>query len=188
MHFRTVAAIVVSLAAASTTVSFPLLHKRIINGTHAPEGEFPMFAQFDACDGTVIGPQTILTATSAELFRPPEYLLKIQVTIGSHAEYSEHRQILDPFFNTTSQICAIDNGYSACNGDSGGPLYHGSGNDAQVVGLVHGSGGGPDNKCGEKGTYQYYTFIKPFIPWIKSEIEKFEQDGASSTTDIGADL
>ena len=89
-------------------------------------------------------------------------------------------------FEPDSQICAIDNTYSACNGDSGGPLYHGSGKDVHVVGLV--SGGGNENRCGEKSTYQYYTFIKPFIPWIKSEIEKFEQDGASSATDIGADL
>jgi len=47
----------------------------------------------------------------------------------------------------------------------------GEGRDRYVIGLVnHGIGG---IKCGEKGGYQYYTYIKPYIPWVNEEIERF---------------
>ncbi|KAF9937447.1 hypothetical protein BGZ67_001285 [Mortierella alpina] len=116
-----------------------------------------------------------------------DILLKVQVTIGNKAECAAHKtrkgkSIFDP----NGQVCAIDNGDSACSGDSGGPLYSSSGKDVQVVGLV--SGSGDENRCGEKGTFQYYTFIEAFVPWIKSEIEKFEKNGTTSTTEAFANL
>ncbi|KAF9957900.1 hypothetical protein BGZ72_001184 [Mortierella alpina] len=113
-------------------------------------------------------------------------LLKVQVTIGNTTQCAAHKNINGRIFDPKAQVCATDNGYSACHSDSGGPLYYGSGKDVHVVGLV--SGAGNVDRCGEKGTYQYFTFIKPFIPWIKSEIEKFERSGANSTSEPDANM
>ncbi|KAF9285274.1 hypothetical protein BGZ68_004001 [Mortierella alpina] len=113
-------------------------------------------------------------------------LLKVQVTIGDKDACAANKNFRGLVFDPKAQVCATDNGYSACNGDSGGPLYTGSGNDVQVVGLVSGAGK-YGARCGEKGSYQYYTFIEAFTPWIKSEIEKFEKNGANSTAEIETD-
>lgn len=114
-------------------------------------------------------------------------LLKVQLTIGNKAECAANKHTDGLIFDPKSQVCATDNGNSACHGDSGGPLYSGSAKDVHVVGVVSGAGKA-DERCGEKGTYQYYTFIEAFIPWIKSEIEKFEKIGANSTTEIETDI
>ncbi|KAG9321741.1 hypothetical protein KVV02_005087 [Mortierella alpina] len=114
-----------------------------------------------------------------------DILLKVQVTIGNKAE-CEAQIDKKSAFDPNSQVCAIDNGHSACHGDSGGPLYSGSDKNVHVAALVRGAGN--QDKCGEKGTFQYYTFIKPFIPWIKSEIAKFEKNGTISTTEALANL
>ncbi len=106
--------------------------------------------------------------------------------MGNKAECAAHKNTRKYTFDPVTQVCAIDNGYSACVGDSGGPLYSGSGEDVHVVGVV--SGGGNEDKCGEKGTYQYYTFVEAFIPWIKSEIMKFEQSGSNASTEIEDDV
>ncbi|KAF9285275.1 hypothetical protein BGZ68_004002 [Mortierella alpina] len=107
-------------------------------------------------------------------------LLKVEVNIGSKSACAAHkkgRRTFDP----DTQVCATDKplGHSACHGDSGGPLYAGSSNDLRVVGLV--SGPGDKTECGEQDTYQYYTFIKPYVPWVKSETKKFEKSGTNST-------
>ncbi len=111
-------------------------------------------------------------------------LLKVQVTVGSESECAKHMNQDGHFFDPKTQICATDNVYSACVGDSGGPLYTGSGKDVNVIGVV--SGAGNEDRCGEEGTYQYFSFIRPFIPWIKSEIEKFEKEGATLAIEIEA--
>ncbi|KAF9363748.1 hypothetical protein BGX34_003396 [Mortierella sp. NVP85] len=63
-------------------------------------------------------------------------------------------------------------GHSVCHGDSGGPVMVGTGRDRYVIGLInHGVGRGI--KCGETGGYQYHTYIKPYLPWVEDEIERF---------------
>ncbi|KAF9935904.1 hypothetical protein BGZ67_002889 [Mortierella alpina] len=271
MCIRTIAAIIVSLAAITTTASAPFLIKRVVGGTPVEDYELPVFAELInvdgeafGCGGLLIGPQTIVTAghcvdgrgigsvylggvTSrkgkhlevVKTVLHPEYsdfllndirlvfisekvegpyasfggepypedaskatvagygmtsyngpyspiLLKVQVTIGSEVECAEHMNQDGHFFDHKTQICATDNGHSACRGDSGGPLYIGSGKDVHIVGVVSGSGN--EDRCGEKGTFQYYTFIEAFVPWIKSEIEKFEKSGTTLTTEALANL
>ncbi|KAF9289834.1 hypothetical protein BGZ68_008557 [Mortierella alpina] len=108
-----------------------------------------------------------------------QILLKVHVNVGNETDCTEHYNDGRRFFDPVTQVCgtAIP-GFSDCSGDSGGPLYISSGNNMHVVGLV--SGYGHVLACGEKGAYSYYTFIKPYIPWIKSEVEKFEKDGAEA--------
>ncbi|KAF9983346.1 hypothetical protein BGZ75_005183 [Mortierella antarctica] len=254
MCIRTIAAIIVSLAAITTTASVPFIIKRVVGGTPVKDYELPVFAELInvdgeafGCGGLLIGPQTIVTdgrgigsvylggVTSrkgkhlevVKTVLHPEYsdfLLndirlvfisekvegpyasfggkpypedaskatvagygsKVQVTIGSEVECAEHMNQDGHFFDHKTQICATDNGHSACRGDSGGPLYIGSGKDVHIVGVVSGSGN--EDRCGEKGTFQYYTFIEAFVPWIKSEIEKFEKSGTTLTTEALANL
>ncbi|KAF9575921.1 hypothetical protein EC968_000882 [Mortierella alpina] len=240
MYLRTITAIVVSLAAATVTSSIPL-NKRIVNGTPVKEDELPMFAQFEECGGTLIGPQTIeyngnvyfgsvdrnkgkfnsvkfvihpnrvhdigLVFLPERVDGPygiiegksyPEerskwtvagygrtsadgplsnILLKTQVTIGRETVCAANTGVFTP-----TTVCTIDNGHSACHGDSGGPLYRGSGKHVHVVALARSAG--YLDRCGERGTFQYFVYIKPFLPWIKSEIELNE---ANSATEVDAD-
>ncbi|KAF9948425.1 hypothetical protein BGZ72_009660 [Mortierella alpina] len=113
-------------------------------------------------------------------------LLKVQVTIGNETDCLAHKNNPGRIFDPKTQVCATDNGHSACLGDSGGPLYSGSGKDVHVVGVV--SGAGDVDRCGEKGSYQYFTFIAPFAPRIKSKIEEFEKDGANATAKADASM
>jgi secreted trypsin-like serine protease len=71
-------------------------------------------------------------------------------------------------FNDKTQFCTRDIplGHSACDGDWGGPAF----SNGRLVGLV--SRGTSGVKCGEKGSFQYFTYIKPYISWAKSEISK----------------
>ncbi|KAF9576121.1 hypothetical protein EC968_000189 [Mortierella alpina] len=209
MHLQTITAVIVSLAATMTS-SIPL-NKRIVNGTPVKEGELPMFAQISGCGGTLIGPQVILTdhpinyrkvylnsveREKGKLVKPvravghPEYNGKV----GNHdiglvflpekvdGPYGLIEGTSYPDEGSTLTVA----GFGACHGDSGGPLYTGSGKDVRVVGLV--SGAGKEDRCGEKGTFQYYMFVKPFIPWIKAETEKFEKDGVNLTAGADAKL
>ncbi|KAF9363747.1 Trypsin-2 [Mortierella sp. NVP85] len=74
----------------------------------------------------------------------------------------------NPNFNDKTQFCTRDIplGHSACDGDWGGPVF----SNNRLVGLV--SRGTSGIKCSEKGSFQYFTYIKPFISWAKSEISK----------------
>ncbi|KAF9576106.1 hypothetical protein EC968_000174 [Mortierella alpina] len=114
-------------------------------------------------------------------------LLKLQITTAKEVDCVERKTDGNgtTFFDPRTQFCSADAlGSAACYGDSDGPLYTGSGKDVRVVGLV--SSPGDILECAEKGAYIYYTFIKPYLPWIKSEIEKFEKNGANSTTEAAA--
>ncbi|KAF9931885.1 hypothetical protein BGZ75_004795 [Mortierella antarctica] len=65
MHISSTAALIASLALATTTFSSPIL-KRIVGGEPVQPGELPFAAKFTfrygRCTGSLIGPQTILTA------------------------------------------------------------------------------------------------------------------------------
>ncbi|KAF9284549.1 hypothetical protein BGZ68_004616 [Mortierella alpina] len=77
-----------------------------------------------------------------------------------------------PDFDKKTQFCTRPNplGHSVCGGDSGGPVSQNS----RVIGIV--SHGVPGKLCGQEGGYQYYTFIRPFLPWVKLETERFERN------------
>ncbi|KAF9952392.1 hypothetical protein BGZ72_006319 [Mortierella alpina] len=77
-----------------------------------------------------------------------------------------------PDFDKKTQFCTLPNplGHSVCGGDSGGPMFQKS----KVIGIV--SHGLPGKMCGQDGGYQYYTFIRPFLPWVNLEIERFKKN------------
>ncbi|KAG0206273.1 hypothetical protein BGX28_002270 [Mortierella sp. GBA30] len=98
-----------------------------------------------------------------------DVLRKVELTVGDVATCKAK---FDRFYSDT-QFCTTDTplGHSVCGGDSGGPLYIGEGKDLRVVGVVnHGVG---QRMCGVKGGYQYYAFIKPYVPWITMETKHF---------------
>ncbi|KAL1918557.1 uncharacterized protein VTP21DRAFT_3217 [Calcarisporiella thermophila] len=99
-------------------------------------------------------------------------LKKVALKVATAAECKVNK----PNFDSKTQFCTSDKpvGHSVCNGDSGGPLYTGSGKSLRVVGLV--SHGTKARACGEEGNPQYFTFIKPYLKWVRSEIRKFESE------------
>ncbi|KAF9432931.1 hypothetical protein BGZ76_010127 [Entomortierella beljakovae] len=100
-----------------------------------------------------------------------KYLHKVDLNVATK-EVCKQRF---PKFESSTQYCTKDIplGHAVCGGDSGGPVYTGEGRHIKVSGIVsHGVGA---NMCGEKGGYQYYTYIKPYIPWVRREIRKYER-------------
>ncbi|XP_034947316.1 trypsin-like [Chelonus insularis] len=67
-----------------------------------------------------------------------------------------------PLHETNVCTGPLTGGYSACNGDSGGPLIIKNGNRSEVVGVV--SWG--IIPCGSKGAPSVYTRVSAFIDWI----------------------
>ncbi|KAF9363749.1 Kallikrein 1- peptidase b1 [Mortierella sp. NVP85] len=103
----------------------------------------------------------------------PDILHKVELNIASKTTCKKNY----PAFLGEYQFCTdyAPVGRAVCNGDSGGPVMVGKGKDLRVIGLVnHGTSG---IACGEKGNYQYYTYIKPYLPWVETEIKRFLKDG-----------
>ncbi|KAG0370139.1 hypothetical protein BGZ54_007569 [Gamsiella multidivaricata] len=101
-----------------------------------------------------------------------DVLRKVRLNVGGTQTCKAYKAN----FQKKTQFCTTDTplGHAVCGGDSGGPLYTGSGEKLRVVGIVsHGVG---ENMCGVKGAYQYYTFIKPYLSWVKAEIKQFEKN------------
>ncbi|KAF9937865.1 hypothetical protein BGZ65_000867 [Modicella reniformis] len=101
------------------------------------------------------------------------FLNKVPLNVASKSACLDHFDT----FQSARQFCTsyIPLGHAVCGGDSGGPVYTGSGEKLRVVGIVnHGIGG---KLCGAEGAYQYHAFIEPYMPWVRDEIRRFERDG-----------
>jgi hypothetical protein len=103
----------------------------------------------------------------------PNALYKVRLNVDNKSSCLKHYKN----FLGTHQFCTSDTpvGHSVCNGDSGGPVLYGEGKDQFVVGLVN--HGVADIECGTKGGYQYFTYIKPYLPWVEEETKRFLRDG-----------
>ncbi|KAK3823187.1 MAG: trypsin-like cysteine/serine peptidase domain-containing protein [Benniella sp.] len=103
----------------------------------------------------------------------PNILHKVELNVASKTVCKKNY----PNFLGEYQFCTdyAPLGRAVCNGDSGGPIMVGEGKNRRVIGLVN--HGIKDIECGAKGGYQYYTYIKPYLPWVESEIKRFLKDG-----------
>ncbi|KAF9570545.1 hypothetical protein EC968_001715 [Mortierella alpina] len=105
----------------------------------------------------------------------PRSLQKAELTVENKAVCLLHY----PNFVDDTQFCTKDTPQGVCNGDSGGPLFIGENESIKIVGVT--SHGTPSYGCGEKGNYQYFTFVHPYMQWINEEIARFEKNETVST-------
>ncbi|KAF9276309.1 hypothetical protein BGZ68_010121 [Mortierella alpina] len=103
-----------------------------------------------------------------------DVLRKVELTV----EDKPTCQASDPNFLGDTQFCTKDTPQSVCVGDSGGPLVVGENETVKIVGIT--SHGLKQDACGEKGNFQYYTFVHPYLQWINEEIARFEKNGTAS--------
>ncbi|KAF9960127.1 hypothetical protein BGZ72_007814 [Mortierella alpina] len=105
-------------------------------------------------------------------------LNKVELNVASVEACSAHQDE----FQSSSGFCTTDVPlhHAPCTGDSGGPAWVDAEGAPRVLGIVsHGSG---EHQCGGKDSYNYFTYITPFIPWVNSEIEKFENEQKNNAT------
>ncbi len=105
-------------------------------------------------------------------------LNKVELNVASVEACKAHQY----GFESDIQFCTTDIplGHSTCTGDSGGPLWVDVDGAPRVLGIVsHASG---MHQCGGKDSYGYFTYLTPFIPWVKDEIAKFENEQKNNST------
>ncbi|XP_017891818.1 transmembrane protease serine 9-like [Ceratina calcarata] len=100
----------------------------------------------------------------------PDKLQKAELPIVGLSDCKQAIEKLtgpSPLENTNVCTGPLTGGYSACNGDSGGPLILNNNGSPEVIGIVS-WGIVP---CGTKGAPSVYTKTSAFVDWIQKTIK-----------------
>ncbi|XP_017766530.1 PREDICTED: transmembrane protease serine 9-like [Eufriesea mexicana] len=99
---------------------------------------------------------------------------KLQVALLPIVDLNTCREAIEKLTGPSplhaTNVCTgpLTGGYSACNGDSGGPLIHNGSGKAQLIGIVS-WGIVP---CGTVGAPSVYTSTSSFVSWVENIIAK----------------
>ncbi|XP_015176246.1 PREDICTED: transmembrane protease serine 9-like [Polistes dominula] len=114
------------------------------------------------------------SVSTSSIAQMPDILQKATLPL---IDINTCRQALNNVVGTTpiheTNVCTgpLTGGYSACSGDSGGPLAIKSGSNSEIIGVV--SWG--IIPCGTRGAPSVYTRVSAFNSWIENKINKIPQ-------------